>query len=113
MRAAAILGLGSTPRDLRPFQIAQTDWTIGLPASAEGLDAILIFGGDGTVHRHLRALVHLQLPVLVVPAGSGNDFARALGLFGESDSLAAWQRFVGGAALPRPVDLGTIQPFAA
>ena len=37
----------------------------------------MIFGGDGTIHRHLPALVRLQLPVLVVPAGSGNDFARA------------------------------------
>src|SRR5215469_1782809 len=112
MRAAAILGLGSTPRDLQPFQTAQTDWSIGLPGTAEGLGAILVFGGDGTVHRHLRALVHLQLPVLIVPAGSGNDFARALGLLRERDSLAAWQKFVGGTAHARPVDLGTIQPFA-
>ena len=111
MRAAAILGLGSTPRDLQPFQIAQTDWTIGLPGSADGLDAILIFGGDGTVHRHLRALVNLQLPVLVVPAGSGNDFARALGLFRERDSLAAWYKFAAGTARARPVDLGTITPM--
>ena len=79
MRAAAIFGLGSSTRDLRPFQgDAQVQWEVGQPAQSEGLDAILIFGGDGTVHRHLAALVKLQLPVLVVPAGSGNDFARAL-----------------------------------
>jgi diacylglycerol kinase (ATP) len=110
MRAAAILGLGSTPRDLRPFQLAETAWAIGLPSTHAGLDAILIFGGDGTVHRHLRALVHLQLPVLVVPAGSGNDFARALGLLCEGDSLAAWKEFVGGRSRVRAVDLGTITP---
>jgi diacylglycerol kinase (ATP) len=113
MRAAAILGLGSTPRDLRPFQIPQTDWSIGLPGAAEGLDAIIVSGGDGTVHRHLRALVNLQLPVLVVPAGSGNDFARALGLFRERDSLAAWEKFVAGTARVRPVDLGTITPIVS
>jgi diacylglycerol kinase (ATP) len=110
MRAAAILGLGSTPRDLHPFQIVQTEWSIGLPATAEGLDAILVFGGDGTLHRHLRALVNLQLPVLVVPAGSGNDFARALGISRVSDSLALWRKFVGGRAAVRDVDLGTITP---
>lgn len=108
MRAAAILGLGSTPRDLQPFQLADTEWTIGLPASSEGLDAILVFGGDGTVHRHLRALVHLRLPVLVVPAGSGNDFARALGILRVSDSLALWRKVVGQTATVRSVDLGTI-----
>jgi diacylglycerol kinase (ATP) len=113
MRAAAILGLGSTLRDLQPFQIAQTEWTVGLPTSREGLDAILIFGGDGTVHRHLRSLVNLQLPVLVVPAGSGNDFARALGLFREVDSLAAWHKFVADTARVRAVDLGTITPIVS
>ena len=38
------------------------------------------FRRGGTIHRHLPALVRLQLPVLIVPAGSGNDFARALNL---------------------------------
>ena len=113
MRAAAILGLGSTPRDLQPFQVANTEWSIGLPASAEGLDAILVFGGDGTVHRHLRALVNLQLPVLVVPAGSGNDFARALGQLRVRDSLALWRKFSPGASPLRSVDLGTIQPLGS
>ena len=113
MRAATILGLGSTPRDLQTFQIAQTEWTIGLPASREGLDAIFVFGGDGTIHRHLRALVSLQLPVLVVPAGSGNDFARALGLLRKNDSLAAWKKFVAGQTRARAVDLGTITPIVS
>ena len=79
MRAAAILGLGTSQADLQPFQAGSTTaWTEGLPASSSDADAIVIFGGDGTIHRHLPALVRLQLPVLVVPAGSGNDFARAL-----------------------------------
>ena len=81
MRAAAILGLGCSERDLKAFQENSTaDWLIGLPASSSEADVILIFGGDGTVHRHLAQLVHLHRPVLVVPRGSGNDFARALGL---------------------------------
>ena len=112
MRAAAILGLGSSTRDLAPFQQgSDADWSIGLPADSGGLDVVLIFGGDGTLHRHLAALVRLALPVLVVPAGSGNDFARALGLFRERDSLAAWQRFTAGETNVRTVDLGVITPL--
>lgn len=113
MRAAAILGLGSSTRDLQPFQKASSaEWVIGLPADPAGLDAILVFGGDGTLHRHLGALVRLALPVLVVPAGSGNDFARALGLFRVQDSLAAWRNFAALGSNVRTVDLGVIAPLS-
>jgi diacylglycerol kinase (ATP) len=88
-----------------------TEWVIGQPGDPAGLDAILVFGGDGTVHRHLGALVKLALPVLVVPAGSGNDFARALDLRRVSDSLTAWRRFASGEGNVRTVDLGTITPL--
>lgn len=110
MRAAAILGLGTSRRDLRLFQQGcSDDWAIGLPASAADADAVLVFGGDGTVHRNLGSLVRLGLPVLVVPAGSGNDFARALGLLKLRDSLAAWRAFSTGRARVRAVDLGSIR----
>ena len=89
MRAAVIFGLGTSPADLRPFQTdSRTEWLEGLPAASSDADAILIFGGDGTIHRHLTALVRLQLPVLIVPVGSGNDFARALKLRGVEDLRA-------------------------
>src|SRR6201987_4265842 len=113
MRAAAILGLGSSMHDLRPFQAESTEWVMGLPSDPANLDAILVFGGDGTVHRHLSALVKLGLPVLVVPAGSGNDFARALGLLRVRDSLEAWRKFVSGSSNGRRIDLGLITPLAA
>ena len=85
---------------------------MGLPASSDEADAIIIFGGDGTIHRHLASLVKLQLPVLVIPAGSGNDFARALNLRSINDSLAAWQRFEKTAQGLRTIDLGTITLLA-
>lgn len=110
MRAAAILGLGTSPSDLKPFQTGSpTSWAQGLPASADDADAILIFGGDGTIHRHLGALVRLGLPVLVVPSGSGNDFARALHLRSQRDSLRAWRNFEAGKVQPRTIDLGVIR----
>ena len=113
MRAAAILGLGTSPADLHPFQAgSSTSWIQGLPASSRDADAVLIFGGDGTIHRHLPALVRLQLPVLVVPAGSGNDFARALNLRSTQHSLEAWHDFESGKIQPRALDLGVIRRTA-
>lgn len=112
MRAAAILGLGTSPRDLRPFQQgSQDEWSLGLPTEAADADAVLVFGGDGTVHRHLGALVRLGLPVLVVPVGSGNDFARALGFLKPRDSLRAWRAFATAHGKVRSVDLGCITPL--
>jgi diacylglycerol kinase (ATP) len=94
MRAAAIFGLHSSSRDLQPFaRISDALWDTGLPTSSNDADAVLVFGGDGTVHRHLPQLIKLQLPVLVVPHGSGNDFARALKLRSTGDALAAWRQF--------------------
>ncbi len=110
MRAAAILGLGCSPKKLTPFQNDKSiEWHLGMPESAEQADVILLFGGDGTLHRHLGQLVELGLPVLVVPAGSGNDFARALGLGTPRDSLAAWRRFYAARDNVRAIDLGIVR----
>jgi len=117
VRAAAILGLGCSPKELRPFQSEKgVEWMMGVPSSDGMADVVLLFGGDGTVHRHLAQLVRLGLPVLVVPAGSGNDFARSLGLRRVRDSLAAWRKYCGGAGgvraeNVRAIDLGVIAPL--
>lgn len=81
-----------------------------MPVAADQANVVLLFGGDGTVHRHLGQLVKLGLPVLIVPVGSGNDFARALGLRRVRDSLAAWRRFCEGQGNVREIDLGVISP---
>jgi diacylglycerol kinase (ATP) len=114
MRATVIFGLGTSPADLKPFQAdSLTDWQQGLPASSSNADAILIFGGDGTIHRHLPALVRLQLPLLIVPAGSGNDFARALRLRSMQDSVRVWRNFEVGKVQAQAIDLGVIVPSAS
>jgi diacylglycerol kinase (ATP) len=72
--------------------------------------AALIFGGDGTVHRHLAELHKCQIPALVVPKGSGNDFAKALGIADEQASLRAWNEFcVSGGKNVKEIDLGIIK----
>jgi diacylglycerol kinase (ATP) len=59
----------------------------------------------------LAQLVKLQLPVLIVPCGSGNDFARALNLHSVQDSLAAWAKFSSSRSNLRTIDLGVITPL--
>jgi diacylglycerol kinase (ATP) len=109
MRAAAILGLGCSPKSLKPFQTNNTvEWRMGVPASSDEVDVVLLFGGDGTIHRHLGQLVRLGLPVLIVPSGSGNDFARSIGLPRVKDSLESWKRFCAGVGNVRAIDLGVI-----
>ncbi len=109
MRAAAILGLGCSANDLRPFQTyGSIEWRMGMPVSGDQADVIVLLGGDGTIHRNLWQLVRLGLPVLIVPAGSGNDFARSLGLRRGRESLTAWSRFCSGAANVSAIDLGVI-----
>lgn len=49
-----------------------------------GADTLFVLGGDGTVHEAVDAIMHLpeeKRPRLVVlPVGSGNDYAKSLGL---------------------------------
>jgi diacylglycerol kinase (ATP) len=112
VRAAAIFGPGCSSSDLKRFQQnSDLTWLVGLPATSDDADAVVVFGGDGTMHRHLAELVKLQLPVLVVPRGSGNDFARALKLRSVRDSLAAWRTFCSGGNNVRSVDLGVVTPL--
>jgi diacylglycerol kinase (ATP) len=120
MRSAVIFGLGCSQKSLKPFQADEhlhdlhIDWYMGMPAGSDEADVILLFGGDGTIHRHLGQLVRLGLPVLIIPAGSGNDFARALGLHRVRDSVAAWRKFCGhatNATNVRTIDLGIITPL--
>ena len=65
------------------------------------------------MHRHLPQLVELRVPVLVVPRGSGNDFARALGFRSVRNSRDAWLKFSSRRSNVRTIDLGVITSPAA
>src|SRR5260221_3323450 len=114
MAVAVFSGLGPSTATLKAFQAgSRTEMLQGPPAASGDADAVIIFGGDGTIHRHLSALVRLQLPVLIVPTGSGNDFARALNLRSARDSLRVWHDFESGKIQARAIDLGFIVPSSA
>jgi len=106
MRVAAILGPGNIARAVSNFQRnARVEWT----SLVEQADIAVLFGGDGTIHRHLATLVELEIPLLVVPCGSGNDFARALNIRRMRDAVRAWTKFAETGGNLRTVDLGTMQ----
>lgn len=66
----------------------------------------IVVGGDGTVHQLLPALLQGGLAMGLVPLGSGNDTARALGLQGLSWQEALQQSLHRPA---RPVDVGELR----
>nr|WP_174267814.1 diacylglycerol kinase family protein [Nocardioides zeae] len=63
-------------------------------AVADGVEALVACGGDGTVHLALQHVVPAGVPLGVVPAGTGNDLARELGL--PADPRAAADRIIAG-----------------
>ncbi|ASU81263.1 sphingosine kinase [Actinopolyspora erythraea] len=58
-------------------------------AVAAGTDALVACGGDGIMNTALRAAVGTTTPIGLVPAGTGNDYARMLGLHGSEPESAA------------------------
>ncbi|HUI85468.1 MAG TPA: diacylglycerol kinase family protein [Candidatus Binatia bacterium] len=112
MRAVALLGLYAGERDVRRFQMPGVNLVSGNELDpTDQPDAALIFGGDGTIHRYLSGLVLKQIPTLIVPLGSANDFAQSIGVPTLAKSLAAWQRFCTVGDNVKAIDLGTIQPL--
>ena len=49
-------------------------------AERDGVDVVYAVGGDGTVHETAKRLIGREIALGVVPTGSGNGFARQIGL---------------------------------
>jgi len=73
-------------------------------AVAEQVDRVVCWGGDGTVNTVAATLAGSSCSLAVVPGGSGNGFARALGVPLVPD--AALRFAVTGPS--RVIDLGTV-----
>lgn len=80
-----------------------------LAARAVGYDTLVVLGGDGVIHEVVCGLMSLpreRRPRLaVLPLGSGNDYARTLGM-ARNDVEAAFAQIVRGT--PRSVDVGRV-----
>ena len=53
---------------------------LALQAKEKGCERIIICGGDGTINEAINALVNSEVKLGVLPLGTGNDFARTLGI---------------------------------
>lgn len=49
-------------------------------AVAAGVDTLVVSGGDGLIHLAVQALAGTETALGIVPAGTGNDAARAFGI---------------------------------
>ena len=90
---------GHTPVDISGAS-AEESADAARAAVAAGAQRLIAVGGDGTLHLAAQGVAGTGTALGIVPAGTGNDFARAFGLFGLSVEEAA------AAALgpTRPVD---------
>lgn len=93
-------------RDLRPIveEHGNCDWSgtvypahateLARKAGEEGYEVVIAMGGDGTVHEVVNGLMQIpeeKRPTLgVVPVGSGNDFAHAIGIPMQADRALAY-----------------------
>ena len=55
---------------------------LNLRSSLKGTnpEAVIVVGGDGMVHLAIQELAGTDVPLILIPAGTGNDFARTMNL---------------------------------
>jgi len=73
-------------------------------AAEEKPDAVVSAGGDGTHHYVINGLKGSDVPLGILPLGSGNDFAQGLGI--PLRARASAETLIHGAA--RPIDLARV-----
>jgi diacylglycerol kinase (ATP) len=103
-RDAALPRLRAAGLEVRVLEGRDADESLDLALAAvgDGIDALVIVGGDGMVHLGVQAVAGTGTPLGLVPAGTGNDVARYFDL-PRRDPVAAADRIVRWR--PRTVDL--------
>ncbi len=74
-------------------------------ALERGMDALVVVGGDGIISLALQVLAQTDIPLGIIPSGTGNDHAREFGIPAK-DPEAAADIIVDGSVTT--VDLGRI-----
>ncbi|HEV3360506.1 MAG TPA: YegS/Rv2252/BmrU family lipid kinase [Pseudonocardiaceae bacterium] len=87
---------------------AQGSVALAKDAVANGADVLVVLGGDGLAHTAVQACAGSSTALAVIPAGTGNDLARALGT--PADPLAATMLTADAlrANRTRRIDLGRV-----
>jgi len=96
--------LGDAGYQVRALQGRDADEALDLARQcvADQVETLVVIGGDGMVHLAAQALAGTGTRLGLVPAGTGNDVARALGL-PRKDPSAATDVVIGGRE--RAIDL--------
>ena len=104
--------LGSYATATRGYEVRLTTGpgdAMGIAAGAFGFDTVLALGGDGVIHEVVNGLMRLPgsaRPQLgVIPLGSGNDYARTLGM-ARNDVEGAFAQLVRGTV--RELEVGLV-----
>jgi diacylglycerol kinase (ATP) len=101
MVAERLRHAGLAVRVLRGGDAAESE-RLAREAVSDGVDGLVVCGGDGMVNLAAQVLAGTPTPLGIIPLGTGNDTARALGL-PVKDPLAAADVIVGGSR--RVIDL--------
>ena len=75
-------------------------------ALEHGTDAVVIAGGDGMISLALQALAQTDVPLGIIPAGTGNDHAREFGISRDDPEAAA---DIVATGRTETIDLGRIE----
>jgi diacylglycerol kinase (ATP) len=102
--ALEVLRRADVEMDVQESRNAQHLLALARRAAAEKPAAIVSLGGDGTHHYVMNGMVGSEIPLGIIPCGSGNDFAKGLGI--PTRARAAAEVVRGGNI--RRVDLGRV-----
>ncbi|MGV8895762.1 MAG: diacylglycerol/lipid kinase family protein [Rhodoglobus sp.] len=80
----------------------------GRKAVAAKPDAFIVVGGDGMVSLGVNLLASTQIPLGIVPSGTGNDMARGLGIPHENTEAAIRMLAELLQGAPRTIDAGRV-----
>jgi len=75
-------------------------------ALAAGVDAIVVYGGDGTVLEVASAIVGSDMPIVILPGGTANVLSVELGIPG--DHMQAAELLGAAPNAIRPLDMGAL-----
>jgi YegS/Rv2252/BmrU family lipid kinase len=73
-------------------------------AVKEGIDALAVYGGDGTLREAISGLIGSEIPLVILPGGSANVMATELGI--PSDLKEACTLLSHGSLETKTIDVG-------
>jgi diacylglycerol kinase (ATP) len=102
--AVGLLAKGGMAVEAVPTRGAGTAGQIARDAVEHGADLILVAGGDGTINEVVNGMVHSEVPLGILPAGTANVLANELRIGKTMEQAAASL----ASCTPRRVALGLI-----